>query len=157
VLVREYRESDRAWAQAFMQEEFGGPLQARRGELLDVLALPGFVAEHDGRPVGLLTYRLENDECELAFLAAVERHAGVGTALVKALLDAVSRCGRIWVVTTNDNLDALRFYQRRGFVLSALRPGAVDEVRRGLKSQISTIGEFGIPLRDEIELEHRPT
>jgi ribosomal protein S18 acetylase RimI-like enzyme len=156
MLVREYRESDRAWAEAFMRDEFGGPIQARRGELLDVLALPGFVAERYDRPLGLMTYRLENDECELAFIAALERHAGVGTALLDALLRAVSECGRIWLVTTNDNLEALRFYQRRGFVLSALRSGAVDEAREQLKPQISTVGEFGIPLRDELELELRP-
>lgn len=155
MLVREYRESDRAWAEAFVRDEFGGRLQARRGELLDVLALPGFVAEHGGRPIGLVTYRLENDECELAFIGALERHVGVGTALLDALLRAVSECERIWLVTTNDNLEALRFYQRRGFVLSALRPGAVDEARERLKPQISTLGEFAIPLRDEIELELR--
>jgi ribosomal protein S18 acetylase RimI-like enzyme len=153
VLIREYRESDRPWAEALMSDEFGGPLQARRGELLDVLSLPGFIAERDDRTIGLATYRLENDECELAFIATLERHAGVGTALLNALLRAVSQCDRIWLVTTNDNLEALRFYQRRGFVLSALRPGAVDQARRQLKPQISTIGESGIPLRDEIELE----
>jgi len=67
------------------------------------------------------------------------------------LLQAVAGCERIWLVTTNDNLEALRFYQRRGFVLSALRPRAVDEARRKLKPQISTVGEFRIPLRDEID------
>ena len=113
-----------------MSNEFGGPLQARRGELLDVLALPGFIAERDDRTIGLATFRLENDECEIAFIATLERHAGVGTALLNALLPAVSQCDRIWLVTTNDNLDALRFYQRRGFVLSALRPGAVDQARK---------------------------
>jgi ribosomal protein S18 acetylase RimI-like enzyme len=156
VLIREYREYDRPWAEAFMSDTFGGPLQARRGELLDVLALPGFIAERDDRTIGLATYRLENDECEIAFIATLERHAGVGTALLNALLRAVSQCDRIWLVTTNDNLEALRFYQRRGFVLSALRPGAVEEARKQLKPQISTVGEFGIPLRDEIELELRP-
>ena len=156
MLIREYQESDRAWAEPFMKKEFGGSLQARRGELLDVLALPGFVAERDGEPIGLVTYRLENDECELAFIAAFERQAGVGTALVEALVQAVAGCGRIWLVTTNDNLEALRFYQRRGFVLSALRPGAVDEARKQLKPQISKVGAFGIPLRDELELELRP-
>ena len=139
-----------------MESEFGGGLQARRGELLDVLALPGLVAERDGRPIGLVTYRRENDECELAFIAALERHAGVGTALLDALLRAVAGCERIWLVTTNDNLEALRFYQRRGFVLSALRAGAVDEARARLKPQIATVGELGIPLRDELELELRP-
>ena len=124
-----------------------------RGELLDVLALPGFIAQRDDRTIGLATYRLENDECEIAFIATLERHAGVGTAL----LNAFARFrGAIGSVTTNDNLEALRFYQRRGFVLSALRPGAVEEARKQLKPQISTVGEFGIPLRDEIELELRP-
>ena len=103
-----------------------------------------------------MTYRLENDECELAFIAAFERQAGVGTALLEALAQAVAGCGRIWLVTTNDNLEALRFYQRRGFVLSALRPRAVDEARKQLKPQISKVGAFGIPLRDELELELRP-
>ena len=84
-------------------------------------------------------------------------HRGIGTALLEAVIEAVAGCDRIWLVTTNDNLEALRFYQRRGFVLSALRPGAVDEARRRLKPRIAGIGEFGIPLRDELELEFRPT
>jgi hypothetical protein len=55
--------------------------------------------------------------------------------------------------TTNDNVDALRFYQRRGFRLAALRTRAVDELRRRLKPTIPAVGEHGIPIRDEIELE----
>jgi ribosomal protein S18 acetylase RimI-like enzyme len=157
VVVREYQESDRSWAEPFMQDEFGGAYQARRGQLIDVLALPGFVAEESGRPVGIVTYQRENDECELAFIGTLERHRGIGTALLEAVIEAVAGCDRIWLVTTNDNLEALRFYQRRGFVLSALRPGAVDEARRRLKPQISGTGAFGIPLRDELELEFRPT
>lgn len=152
-VIREYRKSDRSWAEAYMDEEFGGARQARRGEMIDVLALPGFVAERDGRPVGIVTYRREDVDCELAFIAAFERHQGVGTALLDALLAAVADCDRIWVVTTNDNLEALRFYQRRGFRLVAIRPGAVDESRARLKPQIGAVGEFGIPLRDELELE----
>ena len=154
-MIREYRSSDRIWAEAFMEETFGGALQARRGELIDVLALPGFVAERDGGPAGILTYRREGAECELAFIAAFERQQGIGTALLEALVEAVADCERIWVVTTNDNLDALRFHQRRGFLLTALRPGAVDESRRTVKPHIGTIGELGIPLRDELELELR--
>ena len=129
-----------------MNDQFGGALQARRGELIDVLALPGFVAERNGRPVGVVTYRRESDECELAFIAALERHEGVGTALLEALLEAVADCERVWLVTTNDNLEALRFYQRRGFVLSALRPGAVADSRQRLKPQIASVGDFGIPV-----------
>lgn len=148
-------ESDRAWAEGLLNAEFGGPLQARRGELIDVLALRGFVAERDAHPVGLLTYRRENGACELAFIAVVKRRQGIGSALLDALRREVADCQRIWVVTTNDNLEAIRFYQRRGFTLSALRGGAVDDARRALKPDISTVGSFGIPLRNEIELETR--
>jgi GNAT superfamily N-acetyltransferase len=154
-VIRAYRESDRQWADAYMDEWFGGALQVRRGERLDVLALPGFVAERDGGPAGIATYRLENGNCELAFIAAFERHQGTGTALLEAVLEAVAPCDRVWVVTTNDNLDALRFYQRRGFRLSAIRTGAVDWSREHVKPHIGLVGDFGIPLRDEIELELR--
>jgi ribosomal protein S18 acetylase RimI-like enzyme len=154
--VRAYEPADRAWAETNAAAQFGGALQARRGELVDVLALDGFVAELGGEPVGLLTYRRESaSECELAFFAVTERHRGIGTALLEALVDAVSDCERIWLVTTNDNLEALRFYQRRGFALTALRPGAVDEARARLKPSIGATGAFGIPLRDELELELR--
>ena len=135
-----------------MNDQFGGALQARRGELIDVLALPGFVADRTGQPVGVVTYRRESNECELAFIAALERHQGVGTALLETLLEAVAECEPIWLVTTNDNLEALRFYQRRGFVLSALRPGAVTDSRQRLKPQIASVGDFDIPVRDELEL-----
>jgi ribosomal protein S18 acetylase RimI-like enzyme len=73
--------------------------------------------------------------------------------LVDALVRRVGSGGRIWLVTTNDNVDALRFYQRRGFRLRALRPGAVDEARRLLKPRIPATGIYGIELRDELELE----
>lgn len=153
-MIREYREAeDRSWAEARLDGKWGGALHARRGELLDVLALPGFVAEEDGQPLGIATYRVEGNECELAFIEAFEPGRELGTALLDAVRAAVAGCDRMWVVTTNDNLDALRFYQRRGFRIAALRPGAVDEARKRLKPRIGHIGAFGIPIRDEIELE----
>jgi ribosomal protein S18 acetylase RimI-like enzyme len=77
---------------------------------------------------------------------------GVGSALIEAVT-ASSRVGfeAIRLSTTNDNVDALRFYQRRGFRLTALRPGAVDESRR-LKPTISMNGQHGIPIHDELDL-----
>jgi ribosomal protein S18 acetylase RimI-like enzyme len=152
-VIRDYVETrDRPWAEARMEAEWGGALQARRGELHDVLALPGFVAEEGGYPLGIATYRLEGEECELAFIEAFRPLGGVGTALLDAVVGAAAGCRRVWVVTTNDNLDALRFYQRRGFRLAALRPGAVDVARETLKPQIGRVGSHGVSIRDEIEL-----
>jgi ribosomal protein S18 acetylase RimI-like enzyme len=141
---------DTTWAERFLDERLGGRSQARRGELVDVLAFPGLVAEVDDEPVGLLTYHLREGECEIAAIAASARQCGVGTALIEALRSRIAE--RIWLVTTNDNIDALRFYQRRGFRLRALHPGAVEAARK-LKPQIGATGEYGIPRRDELELE----
>jgi hypothetical protein len=58
------------------------------------------------------------------------------------------------VTTTNDNLNALRFYQRRGFRMTEVRPGAVDRAR-SQKPSIPLVGEFGIPIHDEIDLERQ--
>jgi len=128
---------------------------ARRGELVEALRHPAMLAWADDELVGVATYVVDGEACELLTLHADMRLTGVGTALVEAVraraLDA--GCGLLWVVTTNDNVDALRFYQRRGFRLARLRTGAVDQSRDTLKPEIPAIGDHGIPLRDEIELE----
>lgn len=145
--------TDRSWASDLLDRELSGAVQVRRGEALNALDLPGLVAEDDGRGVGLLFYRVDGEDCELFVLLAVDHEKGIGTALVDTLVARAAGSRRIWVVTTNDNLRALRFYQRRGFSLCALRAGAVDETRRHLKPGIPRTGDDGIPLRDELELE----
>jgi GNAT superfamily N-acetyltransferase len=134
---------------------------ARLGELLDPLDHPALLAEAgDGRLLGILTYVSQPgwEQCEVLTLHATEQWHGAGTALIEALerLAARQGCGRLWVITTNDNVDALRFYQRRGFRLAAVHRGAVDDSRSRLKPEIPVTGAYGIPLRDEIELEKRP-
>jgi RimJ/RimL family protein N-acetyltransferase len=59
---------------------------------------------------------------------------------------------RVWLITTNDNTDALRFYQKAGFRIVAVHQDAVALARR-IKPEIPIMGENGIPIRDEIELE----
>ena len=103
---------------------------------------------------GLLTFRLDGDDLELMAMASAPRRRGIGTSLVQALLaEAADRAvARIWVVTTNDNLDALAFYEHRGFQATTVRRGAVDEARRTRKPTLPVVGEHGIEMHDEIEL-----
>jgi ribosomal protein S18 acetylase RimI-like enzyme len=144
---------------AFLDDVLGGRMQARRGELIDVVAEAGLVAEVASTRVGLVGWRFEADRrvAEVTVLAVDPKSGGrgVGRALLEAGLEALRGAGvrRAWLVTTNDNLRALRLYQRAGWRLAALRPGAVDESRRLLKPSIPEIAEDGIPLRDELELE----
>jgi ribosomal protein S18 acetylase RimI-like enzyme len=154
--VRTYEPAtDEAWAVELLEGVLGGRLQARRGVIVDALGGPGLVATEHSERIGLLTYARVGRECEVVALAARRRQHGVGTALLEVLKSRLTECDRIWLVTTNDNLDGLRFYQRRGFRLCALRPGAVDDARHTLKPSISRTGAYGIPLRDELELELR--
>jgi GNAT superfamily N-acetyltransferase len=129
---------------------------ARRGAIEHPPEHPALLAEDEGgRLVGVLTYAIRGAECEVMTLHSDRRWSGVGSALLAEVerIARVAGCRRLWLITTNDNVDALRFYQRRGFRLAALRPGAVDDSRAQLKPEIPEVGEYGIPLRDELELE----
>lgn len=138
-------------------ENWGGPLIASRGRLLDARQLPGLWVGETGNLLGYLLYHPEGDQWEVALLEALEQGRGVGSALLGAVEELARRCGckRLWLVTTNDNTHALAFYQRRGFVLAALHRDAVTEARKTLKPSLPLVGEGGIPLRDELELEKR--
>jgi ribosomal protein S18 acetylase RimI-like enzyme len=149
--IRALEPADIPWAETLIGG-FGGRMQARRGELVDVLDASGFIAVDDkANPLGVLTYASRPDGVEVLYVESALRYRGVGTALLDALFHLVGD-QTVWLVTTNDNVDALRFYQRRGFVIRAVRVGAVNEARETIKPQISLVGEYGIPLRDEIEL-----
>ena len=117
--------------------------------------LPGFVAVSEGEIAGHITYRGDGERCEVTSIDAIPHHAGIGTMLLDAVIEAAPKAGHrtVWLTTTNDNLDAIRFYQRRGFRLCALRPGAVDRARATLKPEIPLVGSYGIPMRDELDLE----
>jgi ribosomal protein S18 acetylase RimI-like enzyme len=149
--VAEIRQGDRDEVAPFL-ERHNALRVARLGRLESPLEHPSMVAEEGGRVVGVATYVVDGASCELLTLHVEPRGRGVGTALVEAVA-AASGCSRLWLITTNDNVDALRFYQRRGFRLTALHPGGVDDARARLKPEIPSVGDHGIPLRDELELE----
>jgi ribosomal protein S18 acetylase RimI-like enzyme/adenylylsulfate kinase-like enzyme len=144
----------RSWALGLLRDKWGSELVVTRRGSCDASQLPGFVALVHGSPSGLLTYRLEGESCEIVTLDSRLEGLGVGSALIEAVRKhAASRgCRRLHLTTTNDNLRALRFYQRRGFTIAGLYPGAVKAARL-LKPEIPLHGNDGIEIRDEIELE----
>jgi len=124
------------------------------GETFRPEQLDGFVAVDEGSWVGLITYYIQDAECEIMSLDSLQEHQGIGTGLMQAVITSArqANCTRVRLSTTNDNLKALKFYQKLGFELVAIHRNAMDEVRR-LKPGVPLIGAHGIPLRDEIELE----
>src|SRR5690348_6191536 len=113
-------------------ELWGSELVAVHGSVLRPAELPGFIAERSRRVVGLLTYQVQGDVLEIVTLNAIERRVGIGTMLIEAAADAARsfHCREVRLTTTNDNVDALRFYQRRGFRLARSEERRVGKERR---------------------------
>lgn len=147
-------EEHRAWANNLIADHWGSTEIVTRGKIHDTSTLPGFVAVRLGKPVGLATYSIGDDGCEVVSLDSLVESLGIGSALIEAVRqEAVSAgCGRLWLITTNDNLRAIGFYQKRGFRLVAVHRNALEETRR-LKPGLPRLGIDGIELRDEVELE----
>ena len=152
--VRAKEPSDQPWVEEVLERLWGSRTIAVHGQLFDAAALPALiVGDRQGLRTGLLTYTVEPPRAEIVTLNALGPHHGIGSALVAALAAELAARGiaELRLTMTNDNLDALRFYQRRGFRLAALRPAAVDDARRR-KPAIPVVGNYGIARHDELEL-----
>jgi ribosomal protein S18 acetylase RimI-like enzyme len=154
VTIREITEEDRDRVRSFVIRRWGAPTVIARGVIHRPHELPGFAAVRGEELVGLVTCHFAAGACEVVTLDSIRPSRGIGSALLEAVRHRARRagCGKLWLVTTNDNLEALRFYQKRGFSLVAVHRGAVARSRE-LKPEIPLVGNDGIPLRDEIELE----
>jgi 2-oxo-4-hydroxy-4-carboxy--5-ureidoimidazoline (OHCU) decarboxylase/GNAT superfamily N-acetyltransferase len=154
--IRDLLPDDHAWADRLIAAHQGSRMTARLGELLDPLQLPGLVAELDGTRVGLATVHESADGgLEVVTLHAEPRSTGAGTQLLQTALQVAAASGhrRLWLVTTNDNHDALHFYLRRGLHVAAVHADAVARDRT-LKPEIPAINPAnGLPIRDLVELE----
>jgi ribosomal protein S18 acetylase RimI-like enzyme len=149
-----YEAHHRPWAESILRRNWGSVQMVTRGRLYPVLDYPGFVGLVEGQPQALVTYRLEGAACEILILHSAAAGLGIGSALIERVCQQAQAagCHRLWLITTNDNIHAIRWYQRRGFTLAAAHVNALAESRK-LKPEIPLVGNDGIPLRDEIEFE----
>ena len=153
--IRPITEKDRTWMRKRWMEWWAALFViSKPGEIHHVDEVQGFVAEKKGKQIGLITYMITNDDCEIISLNSIEEGVGIGTTLLSRVEETAKKagCTRIWVITTNDNLRALGFYQKRGYHLVTIYREAIKEVRK-LKPNLPLLGMNDIPLRDHIELE----
>ena len=146
--------TDRAFLDELLRLRWSGGALMLRGKIVHPKDVEAIAAYHDGRLAGVGTWRLEGRVIYLATLNNITEQRGVGVALLAAAMELGRDKGAalLRVIVTNDNLNALGFYQRRGFRVVAVYPGAIDTIRALLPS-IPAIGQNRIPIRDEIELE----
>ena len=154
VLVREATDRDRESVRELFARDFGRTQIVAFGEVMDVDQMPALVAVMTRDPAGALAYRLLGNALHIVALATdpMSQRSGVGGHLVAEAELLARRLGlkRLIVSTSNDNLPALYFYQRRGYRLTDLVPNSIIALT---KHEVA--GFAGIPVRDEVRLEKR--
>lgn len=154
IIIRKIKNSDRQWIRSIFNYYWGGDTIVTKGFIHSFNDLDGFVAALGAEKVGLITYKILGKELEITSVNSLKENKGIGSAMLDAIIALArkQKMKRVWMLTTNDNIDALKFYQKRDFVLKNIYP---DEIKlsRELKQSIPLIGNYGIPIRDEIELE----
>lgn len=146
----EYRDS----VNKILKDEWHCPPSISKGKIIDTTILPGLLFIKNEVIKGVVTYNIENEECEIVTLNSFEENRGIGTTLIQGVLDIAQKnnCKRLWLITTNDDINAIRFYQKKGFDLKAAHINAV-ECSRKLKPSIPLIGMDSIPIKHELEFE----
>jgi ribosomal protein S18 acetylase RimI-like enzyme len=154
ITLRRITEHDLPRLRQIWKKNWGDEFIVVRGVVYRPEKLDGFIAYNGPDCVGEITFTFSDGECEIVTLDSECEGQGLGTRLINEVVEEARRqnCRRVFLITTNDNLNALGFYQKRGFELVKIHRGAVNESRR-IKPSISLIGMNNIPLRDEIELE----
>lgn len=152
--IIEFTEDYHTWANELIEKHWTSSAVVSLGNIHRADELPGFIALWEGKPSGLVTYHISVNQCEIVTLNSEVEGKGIGTALIKVVKSTalMKKCTRLWLITTNDNIDAIRFYQKRGFTIAAVHRNAIENSRK-LKPSIPFIGNDGIPIRDEIEFE----
>jgi ribosomal protein S18 acetylase RimI-like enzyme len=155
-IIRPFESADQAWAANLWRERWASVTVSSRGKLHYALELAGFVAWLNDQRAGIITYRQDGmGGLEIVTLDSLIERVGLGTALIEAVRTQAQEvgCRRVWLITSNDNLNGMRFYQKRGMRLVAIHRDAITEARKTLKPSIPFLGDNDIPIMDEIELE----
>jgi len=146
--------SQLAEAHSLIRQQWGDSVVSL-GRQVDPFALPARVAVSGDDFAGVAAYLIEDDELEVVALAATGVVRGTGRALMTDMFEMARNMGlrRVHLVTTNDNLRAIGFYQVIGMTIARVGINAIAEARK-LKPEIPLTGDKGIPIRDEIEFEY---
>lgn len=137
-----------------LKDEWNCPPSISKGKIIDTTKLPGFIFLDAENIQGVVTYNISDNECEIVTLNSLAENKGIGTALINAIIKTAKeqKCKRVWLITTNDDINAIRFYQKKGFELVAAHINAMD-ISRKLKPSIPLIGMDNIPIKHELEFE----
>lgn len=154
ISIRPIEKKDKVWIKKVMIDAWNSEMVVA-SKLFNTLKLSGFVAELNDQLAGVVTYDIANGKLEIVSLNSMQEGKGIGTALTEKVKEFAKNkeIKSVWLLTSNDNIDSLRFYQKRGFRITKVYPNAIGKARK-IKPDIPEIGNYGIPLKDALKLEY---
>jgi N-acetylglutamate synthase-like GNAT family acetyltransferase len=154
--IREKLESDNAWLSDYLKNNWGSCILVTQGKVYKSEDLEGYIAESNYEVVGVGLYAISNNGCEIVLLESIVKMQGIGTRILRSIKQKaeIMSCDILWLITTNDNISAIKYYEKMGFEITAIYKDAILESRK-IKPEIPLIGNNGIEIKDEIKLEMR--
>lgn len=154
IQIREIDDTTRSQVVRFIKDNWGSGIMVVKGRVHNMEELPGFIAIENNHILGIITYNIESNQCEIVSLDSFKENNGIGSMLIERVIKNAQgeKCNRVWLITTNDNTKAMRFYQKRGFTMKDIYVNAVKESRK-IKPEIPMFGNNGISILHEIEFE----
>lgn len=152
--ISEIKSEDKPIVHSFISNSWGSSMSVSKGQIFNTTELPGFISKMDNKVIGLITFNIQEKNCEIVTLDSNIRNQGLGIKLINRVIEKAKlyKCNRVWLITTNDNSNAIRFYQKRGFDWVGFYKDSMQGSRK-LKPEIPEFGINNIPIRHEIEFE----
>ena len=151
--IVEKKETDEEWIRNAVRNEWHSDMVIIKGRKVHPAEFDALIALKNSERVGFLTYRISGTQCAILTLNSFMKRQGIGSRLIDYLEEKLLQkdCNMLEIATTNDNVEALAFYQKLGFKIAAIQVNAMEHARKK-KPSIPRTGLHGIPIRDEIIL-----
>lgn len=156
IKIQPITKKNREIVNEILLKEWNSLFMIVRGKKISLNEIDGIIAYDGENIIGIITYLLYDDTLEIISLNSLYEGKGIGTLLIEEVKKKTREEGKsnIKVITTNDNINAIKFYQRRSFIISNVYINSIEKYRK-IKPNIPQKGIFDIPIRDEIEFVFR--
>ena len=153
--IRFIQPNEKQEIKALFVREWNSNMMVSRGHQHLVENLECVIATTEDKISGVLTFNIQNNQAEIVSLESFEEGKGIGIKLLDFALNHFKMLDleRIWLITSNDNCNAMRFYQKRDWIMVNIHLNAIEEARK-MKPEIPLIGYDNIPILHEIEFEY---
>ena len=113
--ITQISDKDKSLIADFIRKHWGSSFSVSRGKIYHIVDLQGFICKQNNKIAGLITYHIVKKDCEIVTLNSEIENEGLGTRLINKVINVAktNQCKRVWLITTNDNVNAIRFYQKR--------------------------------------------